>query len=221
MPSPTLSRAHPPGGMFSGCFTPGWVPSRASCRVPPADFRYSHTQRAGCVGIRPRAGSLLARDPATGWHLPTCYVLAHVRRVRRTPYLSREPSDTTPVARAVCPSPPPYAGLPVLTGRGTSLGASPAGSWPGARHHSACSAFHGGTPSMRVALPPRPCGMIGPRPWFLLPWPAARGASPPVPQREYSMTRVMGGRANGPHSTACHRRRLSGRPRSPQRRCRR
>ena len=30
------------------------------------------------------------------------------------------------------------------------------------------------------------------------------GASPPVSQREYSMTRAMGGRANGPHPATCH-----------------
>ena len=114
MPSPAPLRAYPCGGMSSGRAPRpvGFPPERhAACR--PRTSASSHTQRAGHAGMRPRGGPLLARDPANGWHLPTRHRLAHSRRVRRTPHLSPVLGDTTPVARAVCPSPPPYAGLPV------------------------------------------------------------------------------------------------------------
>ena len=61
----------------------------------------------------------------------------------------------------------------------------------GAPPSRASGAPPGGTPNMRVAL--CLCARVGcssPRPRFLLPWQAARGTSPPMPLREYSMKRA-------------------------------
>jgi hypothetical protein len=205
----------------------GFSPERhAACHLRVSAS--SHTQRAGRVGIRPRVGPLLARDPANGWHLPT-----------RHGWLTRG----GPGARHT--GHPCWGALILSPGPGVRV--PPRGCPSGVRGHVlrrvTCGVTFGGEPPSRASdappghiehaggtLPPRPCGMIGPRPRFLLlvPWPAARGASPPVPLREYSMNRAswVGAPAGhtGPLSPFsrlhCHRRRLSGRPHFPRSRCR-
>ena len=148
--------------------TPGWVPSQASRRVPPADFRVlSHPPRGARRHASARWTSACA-GPGKGRHLLTRHKLAHSRGpgARHTGHPCRvtlhcrssRVSESAPTRR-----------IARLTGRGTSLGASPAGSWPGARHHSACSAFHGGTPSMRVAHRLRARMGLTPRPRFSCP----------------------------------------------------
>ena len=129
------------------CTPPGWVPSRASRRVPPAGFRPSHTQRAGHAGMRPRVGPLLARNPANGCTCPRAIGwLTRVGSGHATPVTRA--GDAHSVTRNGCPSPAPWlpSGVRGRVFRRVTCGVTLGGEPP-----SRTSDAPLGTPSMRVA----------------------------------------------------------------------
>ena len=161
MPSPAPLRAHVCGGMSSGrsLRLVGFPPKRhAACR--PRTSASCHTQRAGHVGMRPRVGPLLARNPASGGHLPSRHKLAHSRGPG-----ARHTGHPCQVAHIVSPRPgvrvlPRVCDHPAC--EGTFFGVPPAGVRSLAGHHLARPALHWVHQARVWRVPPRPCGLIGP-----------------------------------------------------------